>query len=71
MLQISHLKTTVFHPQCNGQAERANQTIIKYLTLFTDDSTLDWEDVLLQYFFPLFNQSYALFPNFWNGSSTA
>ena len=29
-----------------GQAERANQTIIKYLNSFTNDSTLDWEDYL-------------------------
>ena len=41
LLQIAHLKTTAYHPQWNGQVERANQTIITYLHSFTDDSTLD------------------------------
>ena len=43
-MQVSHLKTTAYHPQCNSQAEVANKTIAKYLASFVDDSTLDWED---------------------------
>ena len=45
-MQVSHLKTTAYHPQCNGQAEVANKTIAKYLASFVDESTLDWEDYL-------------------------
>ena len=46
LMQVSHLKTTAYHPQCNSQAEVANKTIAKYLASFVDESTLDWEDYL-------------------------
>ena len=42
-MQVSHLKTTAYHPQCNSQAEVANKTIAKYLASFVDKTTLDWE----------------------------
>ena len=42
-MQVSHLKTTAYHPQCNSQAEVANKTIAKYLASFVDETTLDWE----------------------------
>ena len=46
LMQVSHLRTTAYHPQCNSQAEVANKTIAKYLSSFVDDSTLDWEPYL-------------------------
>ena len=61
-LQITHLNTTSYHPQFHGQTKRANQTIIKYLNSFTDDSTLDWED----YFYPFmfyYNTSFQGVPS--------
>ena len=46
LMKTDHRTTTAYHPQCNSQAEVANKTIAKYLSSFTDDSTLDWEDYL-------------------------
>ena len=43
LMQIEHLKTSPYHPQCNSQAEVVNKTIAKYLSSFVDDTTLDWE----------------------------
>ena len=43
LLEIKHSKTTAYHPQCNAQVERFNQTVAKYLASFTDSATLDWE----------------------------
>jgi len=42
-MQIIHLTTTPYHPQCNSQAEVINKTIAKYLSSFVDTTTLDWE----------------------------
>ena len=42
-LNVKHSMTTAYHPQCNAQVERFNQTVAKYLASFTDQSTLDWE----------------------------
>jgi len=46
LMRVDHRTTTAYHPQCNSQAEVANKTIAKYLSSFTDDSTLDWENYL-------------------------
>ena len=43
LLNIKHAVTTAYHPQCNAQVERFNQTVGKYLASFTDSTTLDWE----------------------------
>ena len=43
LLNIKHSTTTAYHPQCNAQVERFNQTVAKYLASFTDSTTLDWE----------------------------
>jgi hypothetical protein len=43
LLDIKHSKTTSYHPACNAQVERFNQTVAKYLASFTDSNTLDWE----------------------------
>ena len=42
-MQIIHLTTSPYHPQCNSQAEVVNKTIAKYLSSFVDKTTLDWE----------------------------
>jgi len=57
LMQVSHLKTTAYHPQCNSQAEVANKTIAKYLASFVDDSTLNWEDYLSPLMF-VYNTSF-------------
>ena len=36
LLNIKHSRTTAYHPQCNSQVERFNQTVAKYLASFTD-----------------------------------
>jgi transposase InsO family protein len=43
LLKVKHAVTTAYHPQCNAQVERFNQTVGKYLASFTDSTTLDWE----------------------------
>ena len=41
---IKRVLTSAFHPQSNGQAERFNRTMIKYLkAVLGKDDTLDWE----------------------------
>lgn len=45
-LDLVHNTTTPRHPQANAQAEVVNRTIIRYLSSFVDDSTLDWETFL-------------------------
>ena len=40
---ISRLTTSAFHPETNGQAERFNRTMRKYLQKVLDNETLDWE----------------------------
>jgi transposase InsO family protein len=42
-LELVHNTTTPRHPQANAQAEVVNRSIIRYLSSFVDDSTLDWE----------------------------
>ena len=66
-MQVSHLKTTAYHPQCNSQAKVANKTIAKYLASFINDSTLDWEDYLAPLMFAyntLFHRSIKTTPFF-------
>jgi len=57
LLDIKHSTTTPGHPQCNAQAEVFYKTMAKYLALFVDQSTLDWEQYLTALQF-LFNTSY-------------
>ncbi len=40
---ISRLTTSAFHPETNGQVERFNRTMRKYLQKVLDNETLDWE----------------------------
>jgi hypothetical protein len=46
LLNVSHTKTTLAHPQCNMQVKVFNKTVKKYLASFVDDTTLDWENFL-------------------------
>ena len=41
-LGIKSSLTTAYHPQANGQTERANQEVEKYLRLYTDHRQEDW-----------------------------
>jgi len=43
LMDIDHLTTSPYHPQCNSQVEIVNKTIAKYLSSFVDQTTLDWE----------------------------
>ncbi len=40
---ISRLTTSAFHPETNGQVERFNRTMRKYLQKVLENETLDWE----------------------------
>jgi len=42
-LDLVHNTTSPRHPQANAQAEVVNRSIIRYLSSFVDESTLDWE----------------------------
>ena len=40
------VRTSPFHPRCNGLTERLNQTIERMLTAFVADNQLDWDERL-------------------------
>ena len=42
LFQITHRKTTPYHPQTNGQIERINQTLIRILQKIVIESKKDW-----------------------------
>ena len=43
---IDHRKTTPYHPQTNGLAERVNQTIVRILRKTVHDNKRDWDTKL-------------------------
>ncbi len=46
MLDITPNASTAFHPQTDGQTERVNQEIEKYLRIFVNYRQTDWSDWL-------------------------
>lgn len=40
---IDHRKTTPYHPQTNGLAERVNQTVVRILRKTVNDNKRDWD----------------------------
>jgi hypothetical protein len=47
LLNVSHIKMSPAHPQCNAQVEVLKKTVKKFLQSFVDDTTLYWETFLL------------------------
>jgi hypothetical protein len=47
LLNVSHIKMSPAHPQCNAQVEAFKKTVKKFLQSFVDDTTLYWETFLL------------------------
>jgi transposase InsO family protein len=46
LLGIKIAASTAYHPQTDGQTERANQELEQYLRLFTNERQEDWDDLL-------------------------
>lgn len=46
LLDVHKLRTTPYHPQCDGQTERFNRTLISMLRTFVNENQDDW-DLLL------------------------
>jgi len=45
-LEIKQKLTTAWHPQCNGQTERANKTLCQIIRGYINDEHDNWEDLL-------------------------
>ncbi|CAF1570065.1 unnamed protein product [Adineta ricciae] len=43
---IHHLKTTTYHPQCNGLTERFNATLVDSIGTYVNEQQSDWDDFL-------------------------
>jgi hypothetical protein len=46
LLNVQHSKTSPYHPQCSAEVEVLDKTVKKYLALYIDDSTLNWDEWL-------------------------
>jgi len=46
ILGIDQKLTTAWHPQCNGQTERANKTLCQIIRGYINDQHDNWEDLL-------------------------
>jgi hypothetical protein len=42
LMNVSHTRTSLAHPQCNSQVKVFNKTVKKYLPSFVDDTALNW-----------------------------
>ena len=58
-LGITHALTTAYHPQSNGQTERANQEVERHLRMFTNSRQDDWVAHLPTAEFVLNNRMHA------------
>jgi hypothetical protein len=45
-LGIEQALTTAYHPQANGQTERTNQDLVRYLCMFANTNQDNWADLL-------------------------
>lgn len=43
MLGVKRLRTTAYHPQCNGAVERLNQTLIKIVSHYVSEDQQVWD----------------------------
>ena len=48
LLDIRRIKTTPFHPECDGQSERVVQTVKKMITCYVNDNQDNWDEFLPQ-----------------------
>ncbi|CAF0900533.1 unnamed protein product [Brachionus calyciflorus] len=48
-LDVKKLKTTPFHPQCDGQSERSVQTVKTMIKSYIDEEQLTWDENLPKY----------------------
>ena len=46
IMNIDQRMTTAWHPQCNGQTERANRSICQMIRGYINDQHDNWEDLL-------------------------
>jgi hypothetical protein len=46
LVNTTHVRTTSYHPQCNGQAERLNQVVKTQLATMVNEEGEDWDDFL-------------------------
>ena len=44
LLDIHKKRTTPYHPQCDGQTERFNQTLLGMLRCFVEENAIDWDE---------------------------
>ena len=44
---IKHLRTTAYHPQCNGQAEKFNHSLAVQLTIQCDGDKQSWSEYVM------------------------
>ena len=42
-LKIEKLRTTAYHPQCNGEVERQNRTLKSILAKYVNSNHTDWD----------------------------
>jgi hypothetical protein len=47
ILKIDQNLSTAYHPQTDGQSERANQRVEQYLRIYSNDEKSDWAELLL------------------------
>jgi hypothetical protein len=70
LLGIKAAKTTVYHPQADGQTEQVNQKLEQYLWLFISERQKNWMDLLhggvpVQQPCPLLHSANTLLPQLW------